>query len=65
MSNDTNVTNTFDISCFIKKLLLKNEIRDILNKIWKPDINYKFPVKTSIVGEKQKIIKLKFQLSGF
>jgi len=45
--------------------LSQNEKADILNKICKPDLNYNFPIKTSVVGKKQKIEKLKFQFKWF
>ncbi|KAL5239408.1 hypothetical protein ACI65C_006818 [Semiaphis heraclei] len=47
--NDTKITDIFDIACYTNKLLSQNEKADILNKIWKPDLNYNFPVKTSVV----------------
>lgn len=33
---------------------------NISNKIWKLDLNYNFPIKTSVVGKKQKIVKFKW-----
>lgn len=63
--NDTEITEIFDIACYTNKLLSQNEKADILNKIWKPDLNYNFPIKTSVVGKKQKIVKLKFQFKWF
>ncbi|XP_025407219.1 zinc finger MYM-type protein 1-like [Sipha flava] len=35
--------------------------QEMLSKIWVPDINYNFPIKISVVGKQQKVLKLKFQ----
>lgn len=64
-SNDTNITDISDIACYTNKLLSQNEKADILNKVWKPDLNYNFPIKTTIVGKQQKIVKLKFKYNWF
>ena len=45
------MTNIFDIAYYTNKLLLQNEKTDILNKIWN-DLNYNFPIKTSVIGKK-------------
>jgi hypothetical protein len=53
--------NIFDIAHYTNKFLTQNEIEDVLNKIWVPGINYNFPIKISVVGKQQKVLKLKFQ----
>jgi len=56
--------NNYDISLFCNKILSQNEIYDILNKVWTPEINYKFPITSIITSEKdQKVRNLKFQYS--
>lgn len=60
--NQTSIcTNSFDIVNYTNKVLSQNEIEEVLNKIWTPDLNYNFPIKSSIVGKQKKVIKLKFQ----
>lgn len=53
--------NIFDIANYTNKLLTQSEIEEVLSKIWVPDINYNFPIKISLVGKQQKVLKLKFQ----
>jgi len=53
--------NIFDIAHYTNKLLTQSEIEEVLSKIWVPDINYNFPIKISVVGKQQKVLKLKFQ----
>lgn len=48
----TDITDIFDIACCTNKLLSHYEKADILNKIWKPDLNYNLSIKTSVVGKK-------------
>jgi hypothetical protein len=43
----------YDINLFCNKILSQNQINDVLNKVWPPEINYKFPTK-SITSEKDK-----------
>ncbi|KAF0746988.1 zinc finger MYM-type protein 1-like [Aphis craccivora] len=47
-SNDSKITDIFDVAA------------NFSNKIWKLDLNYNFPIKTSVVGKKQKIVKFKW-----
>lgn len=60
--NQTSIcTNSFDIVNYTNKVLSQNEIEEVLNKIWTPDLNYNFPIKSSIVGKQKKVIKFKFK----
>lgn len=56
---------TPDIFNYVKNVLTQNEIEEILNKVWTPDENYFFPIKSVIVG-KEKIPRfLMFQFKWF
>jgi len=57
----TKTYNNYDISLFCNKTLSQNEIYDILNKVWTPEINYKFPITSITSGKDQKVRNLKFQ----
>lgn len=56
-------TNPFDISFYINKKLAKNDIINVLNNLWKPDIQFNFPTKTYVYGKEKKEKNLKFQYS--
>jgi hypothetical protein len=47
----------YDLSFLCNKLLLQNQLIGILNKIWAPEMNYKFPIKSITSGKKEKDIK--------
>ena len=57
--------NRHDIFNYVKRVLTQNEIHDILNAIWIPDVNYNFPVKIFIVGKDKTAKHLKFQYKWF
>ncbi|KAL4143540.1 hypothetical protein QTP88_005859 [Uroleucon formosanum] len=57
--------NRHDIFNYVKRVLTQNEIHDILNSIWIPDVNYNFPVKIFIVGKDKTTKRLKFQYKWF
>jgi len=37
--------NIYDIRFYINRTSSQNEISDMMNNLWMPDINYKFPIK--------------------
>ena len=45
VADSTNFMNVYDIGFYINRTLSQNEISDIMNNLWVPDINYKFPIK--------------------
>ncbi|CAI6376770.1 unnamed protein product [Macrosiphum euphorbiae] len=56
-------TSPFDISFYKNKKLDQNDIINVLNNLWKPDVQFNFPSKTYICGKKKKEKNLKFQYS--
>lgn len=56
-------TSPFDISFYKNKKLDQNDILNVLNNLWKPDIQFNFPTKTYICGKEKKEKNLKFQYS--
>jgi hypothetical protein len=61
INRTSSIYNIFNIAHYTNKLLKQSKIEEILSKIWIPDINYNFPIKISVVGKQQKVLKLKFQ----
>jgi len=61
VADSTNVMNIYDIGFYINRTLSQNEISDVMNNLWVPDINYKFPIKMYMKKNKQ--VNLKFQYS--
>jgi len=53
--------NVYDIGFYINRTLSHDEISYIMNNLWVPDINYKFPIKMYMKKNKQ--VNLKFQYS--
>ena len=53
----------FDISFYKNKKLDQNDIINVLNNLWKPDVQFNFPSKTYICGKEKKEKNLKFQYS--
>lgn len=64
-TSSTSHINRHDIFNYVKRVLTQNEIHDILNAIWIPDVNYNFPVKIFIVGKDKTARHLKFQYKWF
>ncbi|KAL4141698.1 hypothetical protein QTP88_004287 [Uroleucon formosanum] len=56
-------TSPFDISFCKNKKLDQNDIINVLNNLWKPDVQFNFPTKTYICGKENKEKNLKFQYS--
>lgn len=56
-------SSPFDISFYKNKKLDQNDILNVLNNLWKPDIQFNFPTKTYICGKEKKEKNLKFQYS--
>jgi hypothetical protein len=52
--------SNYDFSLFCNKILSKNQISDVLNKVWAREINYKFPIKSITSGKDKKVKNLKF-----
>jgi len=64
-TSSTSHINTHDIFNYVKRVLTQNEIHDIINEIWIPDVNYNFPVKVFFVGKDKTAKHLKFQYKWF
>ncbi|XP_025425350.1 uncharacterized protein LOC112694172 [Sipha flava] len=64
-TSSTSHINRHDIFNYVKRVLTQNEIHDILNAIWIPDVNYNFPVKVFFVGKDKTARYLKFQYKWF
>lgn len=44
-----------DIAYFVNRTLAHNEIDNVINNIWVPDINFNFPITSN--GDKKKSVK--------
>jgi len=57
------IHSIYDISLFWDIILSQNEINDILNRVWTPEINYSFPVTPNTSGKDKEVENLKRQYS--